>query len=183
VAHVIARVLRLLALAALQLLALAPAHANDHEVERRVKAAYLFRFAAYVQWPHTAAHPEAPLTIGVWGNDELAEDLAALVKTRTIDSRRVEVRRVRETETLAGLHMLFVSHTRAARLAEGLAALHPPTTLVVTESPGALNRGSAINFLIEDGQVRFEVSQEAAERRGLKLSSRLLAVASTGRSR
>jgi hypothetical protein len=72
--------------------------------------------------------------------------------------------------------MLFVDHDRMARLPDLLAATNARSTLLVTESAGALRLGSAINFLIVDGQVRFELSLEAAEQHGLKLSSRLVAV-------
>jgi len=178
VAHV--RFLLLLAAALLQLLLCAGAAqgaADEAVAERRVKAAYLYRFAGYVTWPDGVfATPDAPLAIGIWGNDGLAEDLAALVQSRTIDNRRIEVRRVREPESLAGLHVLFVSHARNARLAEAALGGQSRATLVVTETPGALKQGSAINFVVVDGQVRFELSPEAAEKHGLKLSSRLIAV-------
>ena len=178
VAHV--RSLLLLAAAFLQLLLCAGAAqgaADEAIAERRIKAAYLYRFAGYVTWPDGVfAAPDSPLAIGIWGNDGLADDLAALVQLRTIDNRRIEVRRVREPESLAGLHVLFVGHARNARLAEAAAGSQSRATLVVTETPGALKQGSAINFVVVDGQIRFELSPEAAEKRGLKLSSRLLAV-------
>jgi hypothetical protein len=151
--------------------------AEEALAERRIKAAYLYRFAGYAEWPEGAfTKPESPLSIGVWGNDELADDLARLVATRTIDGRRFEVRRVK-ADTLAGVHVLFIARERLARAPETLAAI-PRGTLVVTESEGALQHGSAVNFVTIEGQIRFELSLEAAERRGLKLSSRLVAVSS-----
>jgi hypothetical protein len=139
VAHV--RFLLLLAAAFLQLLLCAGAAqgaADEAIVERRIKAAYLYRFAGYVTWPDGVfAAPDSPLAIGIWGNDGLADDLAALVQLRTIDNRRIEVRRVREPESLAGLHVLFVGHARNARLAEAAAGSQSRATLVVTETPGA----------------------------------------------
>jgi hypothetical protein len=149
--------------------------AEEALAERRIKAAYLYRFAGYAEWPEGAfARPDSPLSIGIWGNDELADDLARLVATRTIDGRRFEVRRVR-LDTLAGVHVLFITRERLARVPGALAAA-PRGTLVVTESEGALQQGSAVNFVTIEGQIRFELSLEAAERRGLKLSSRLVAV-------
>ena len=151
--------------------------AEEAVAERRVKAAYLFRFANYVEWPESVLpRPDSPLVIAVWGHDELAEDLGVLVAARTVGERRVEVHRFKEGAALSGIHILFAGRTRTARLAEVLGGPEPRPMLVVTESPGALRQGSVINFLLEDGQIRFEVSPEAAERRGLKLSSRLIAV-------
>lgn len=160
-------------------------HTSDEAVaERRIKAAYLYRFAAYTEWPPDAfARPDAPLLVGVWGNDELAEDLARVVAGRTIEGRRLEVRRVRDTGGLAGLHLLFIARERTARLAEALAHPQLRAALVVTESAGALTQGSALNFVSVDGQIRFELSLEAAERRGLKLSSRLITVSNNQQAR
>jgi hypothetical protein len=159
------------------LMALSATTGEEAVVERRVKAAYLYRFAGYVEWPASAwPNPNSALVIGVWGNDELADDLTRLVANRTVDNRRIEVRRVTDLDSAAGTHMLFVGHDRMARLPDLLTATNVRSTLLVTESAGALRLGSAINFLIVDGQLRFELSLESAEQRGLKLSSRLVAV-------
>lgn len=166
-----------------------PAFATDHSpeealAERRIKAAYLYRFAGYAEWPPIAfTKADAPLVIGIWGNDDLADDLAGLVAARTIEGRRLEVRRVKDASGLAGLHVLFLARDRTSRLAEALASPQLGMALVVTESPGALSQGSALNFLIIDGQIRFELSLEAAEKRGLKLSSRLVAVSNNAQAR
>ncbi len=145
--------------------------------ERRVKAAYVYRFAGYAQWPSEVfATPDTPLVIGVWAHDELADDLGQLVAGRTVDGRRIEVRRIRDGDSPAGLHILFVSRDRTERL-EAVGSMPLRGTLVITESPGALKRGGVINLLLSEGQVRFELSLDAAERYGMKLSSRLVAVA------
>lgn len=153
------------------------ASSEEAVAERRVKAAYLYRFAGYAEWPEGVfAKPDSPLVIGVWGNDEMADDLARLVATRTVDGRHVEVRKLRDAEAAASVQVLFVARERTARFAETLAGAPLRGVLVVTEAPGALRQGSAINFLTVEGQIKFELSLEAAERRGLKLSSRLVAV-------
>ncbi len=154
----------------------APAQPDEAVAERRVKAAYLFRFARYIEWPGSAlAQPGDPLLMGVWGHDELAGDLAALVAGHHVDGRRVEVLKVRDPASTT-VHILFMAQARGNRLARLLAALEQRPILVVTESPGALGLGSVINFLVDGGQIRFELSPQAAAKRGLRLSSRLIAV-------
>src|SRR6185369_4048979 len=77
--------------------------------ETSVKAALLYKFASYVEWPPEAfASPDTPFVIGVIGADELAGELEQLVRSRTVNNRRIMVRRVKEGEMLAGIHMLFV---------------------------------------------------------------------------
>ncbi len=157
-----------------------PARAEDDAgvLERRVKAAFLYKFASYVDWP-AAAFPgaDSPMRIGVCGADSLAADLAQLVEGRTAAGHRVAVVRVKPDDDLAGLHILFVGASEIARLPVILSAVPRRPVLVVTDSNGALALGSMINFRLVEGRVRFRIARQAAERHGLRLSSRLLAVA------
>ena len=165
-------------LAALLALAASAAEDVDRALEQRVKAAYLHRFLEFVSWPDAAfAAPDAPLVIVVAGSDGIAAEFAAVTAGRTVGGRRIEVRRSSEPGTASAQpHMLFVANSERARLAQSARAAGKHT-LVVTESEGALAQGSVINFVLADGRVRFEVSLESAEKRGLKLSARLLGVA------
>jgi hypothetical protein len=149
---------------------------DEATLERRVKAAFIYKFASYVEWPeNTFASPTSPIVIGVLGDDAMLAELAQVVAGRAIDSHPITVRRIRPAEPVTGLHVLFIGHGERARATERAPAGAP--LLVITEHEHALDHGSAINFLIVAGRVRFEVAVDNAERRGLKLSSRLLTVA------
>lgn len=146
-------------------------------LERRVKAAFLYKFLGYADFPAGAfADASAPLTIGVVGADDLAIELARVSAGRTINNRNIEVRELRDTDVPGRVHLLFVAGSdpqrvgRVVRQASG-------AMLIVTECDNGLQLGSAINFRIVDERVRFDVSLDAAERNGIKLSSRLLTVA------
>jgi hypothetical protein len=157
-----------------------PAHAAPEDepsaLERRVKAAFLYKFAAYVTWPQPPA-PDTPFTIGVMGDDILAAELGRVVHGRAVDGRAVAVRQVTGTDSLAGLHVLFVGRSRTQRLGAIANAARERSILTVSEDEGALALGSVINFVLSGGKVRFEISLGAARRSGLSLSSRLLGVA------
>lgn len=147
-------------------------------LEARVKAAYLYRFAEYVEWPDSAfARRDAPVTIGVLGAESLADELTQAVTGRTVNSRPVAVKRLKPGEPLAGVNVLFIGKAESARLNQLTQGAQPRSILTVTESDGALAQGSVINFVVADRRVRFEISLESAEKSKLKLSSRLLAVA------
>lgn len=158
--------------------ALAQVAGDAGSLEYRVKAAFLYRFAGYVSWPATAfARPDAPLTIAVIGAEAVAAELEKAVVGRTVSNRLVEVKRLHPGDPLTGVHVLFVSKTNAAQLAQLAKTAQANSTLTVTESEGALRQGSVINFILADQRVRFEISLDSAEKSGLKLSSQLLAVA------
>lgn len=144
--------------------------------EYQVKAAYVFKFLNYVDWPPEQT-PEAPLRIGVIGARALADELSAIAASRTVNGRAVQVRRLRAGETTTDLNVLFVARSEDARLADIVASIKDRATLVVTESAEAPAFGSAINFVVVDDKVRFDVAPQAFERAHLKVSARLLTVA------
>jgi hypothetical protein len=146
-------------------------------VERGVKAAFLYKFLAYVDYPQSLGDGGAPYVIGVAGAEDIAAELTRITAGRSVNRHPVQVRTVRSGDTLAGVHLLFIGAGEGARAAPLLHAAQEAGTLSVSETPGALQAGSVINFRLVDDHVRFEVSLEAAEKNNLKLSSRLLSVA------
>jgi hypothetical protein len=147
-------------------------------LEHRVKAAFLYQFAGYVDWPPKSfERTDTPVTIAVVGAEPLAAELSSVTVGRTMGGRRVTVRRMKAGDSLAGVHILFVGRAESARLSQLASRAHQRAILTVSESEGALAQGSMINFIIVDRRVRFEVALDSAERSGLRLSSRLLAVA------
>lgn len=175
-----ARLGRLLLFVALLGAAMVP-HAFAQRLEATeatVKAAFLYKFAGYVDWPASAfPASDAPFVFGVAGNDEVAAELAKVTAGRQIGGHPVVVKRLREGEALRGMHVVFVGRGAADRLATLIRAAQLPALLIVTETERGLEAGSAINFVVADDRVGFEVSLDAAERNGLKISSRMLAVA------
>jgi hypothetical protein len=145
--------------------------------EAGVKAAYLYRFLAHVDWPPGAfAAPDAPVVIGVAGADDVVDQLQRVVEGRQVNGRPVRARRLAEGDAVDGLHVVFIG--RAARQpARLIERLEGRPVLVVTESASSLDLGAMLNLVPVDGRVRFEASQLAAERAGLKLGARLLALA------
>lgn len=156
------------------------AWAQDAAAQREsaVKAAYLYRFAGFVEWPAPPQPrpPDDPLVIGVLGDDAVAADLELVVAGRTVNGRPVVARRLREGDPVAGVHVLLLGVLREPRLREVIAAV-PGPVLVVTQQEGGLRAGGVLNFSTEAGRVRFSASLASAAARNLRLSARLLAVA------
>lgn len=151
--------------------------AASQGIERRVKAAFLYKFLGYAEFPPGAfVDAGSPVTIGVIGADDMAAELARIVSGRTVHNRPVLVRVLREPELGTPVHLLFVGGLDAGRVGRIVRAAGN-AMLVVTECDDGLQQGSAINFRIVDERVRFDVALDAAERNGIKLSSRLLTVA------
>ena len=171
---------RTLALALAFLLAPAGAAAQSEAraAEVRVKAAFLYKFCDFVEWPPAAfAEPGVAFTVGVVGADALADELAQVVARRSVHGHPVVVRKLKRGAPLAGLHMVFVGGREGGRLQEVLAAAKGQPLLTVTEAEDVEEPGSVINFVLVADKVRFDVALPPAEAGGLRISARLLAVA------
>ena len=144
--------------------------------EGEVKAAFLYHFATFVQWPETVPR-ERPFSVAVLGDDEVAAELEQFLPGHQIQGRQMQVRRLSSIEDLADDALLFIGAGENHRLRELISRVEDRSMLVVTEAPGALKDGSMINFQVIDDRVRFEISLLAAQRAGLELSSRLLSAA------
>ncbi len=147
-------------------------------VEQQVKAAYIYNFGSFIDWPVQAfVAPDSPLQIGVMESDALADQLVRTVAGRKVHGRPLAVRKLRRTDPIDGLQLLFVGRVSKPQLAEILAAGKRHPMLLVTEAEGALGQGSMINFVVADERLRFEVALRTAEQSGLSISARLLAAA------
>jgi hypothetical protein len=144
--------------------------------EDAVKAVFLYRFTSFVDWPAEPA-PPAQFAIAVLDADGVADALGRLLPAHQIKERPAVVRKIARVRDLGDARILYVGAERAEELTAAVAATAGRPVLLVSGSPRALERGSAINFLLVDQRIRFEVSLSAANRAGLKISSELLSVA------
>jgi hypothetical protein len=113
----------------------------------------------------------------VLGAPDFASELASITANRQVNGRSIVVRALRSTDALENLHVLFIDSAEADRLDQLLSPTLGRPILTVTESVDALTAGSIINFVVTGERVRFEISLAQAELSGLRLDSRLLAVA------
>ena len=168
---------------ALAALLLAPAHGARAQVEAeateyQIKAAFLYKFIAYVEWPQgTNPWPEGSLVIGVIGSNPLADELAGIVEHKNAPGRQVMVRRLQPRQSTDGLHVLFIGKDANPVAEEVLNVTRTKPVLTVTESEAAFAMGSVINFVVVADKIRFDVALQRAELNSIKISSRLLAVA------
>lgn len=165
---------RAVLLAALVTMASTAAHAAQFSVEA-VKAAYLFRFAQYVEWPDAPA--DQTFVFAVSGAEDVAVHLERLLTGMTVNGRRATVRRVARSADLEGVHVLYVGADAFARTRSLRASAIRRPILIVTENEQGLDGGGVINFIELNRKLRFEISLIAADRSGLRINSELLSVA------
>ena len=149
----------------------ASASGQDAALEYRVKAAYLFNFTKFVEWPEDTLQNIAAFNICAAGRNPFGPALSSTFVGETAAGRPL-MARVVGADTVSSCQVLFVPRGVAA--GAYLRAVGVSPVLTVGESPDFLEQGGAINFVIEGGRVRFAINQAAAERAQLRISSRLL---------
>ncbi len=159
-------------------LPMARAQTDVRVAEYRIKAAFLFKFLPFVEWPvQTFERTDSPLVVGVLGASELADELEVIVGSRLVNERRVQVRRLHKGEVPNDLHVVFVAVSTNAALPLLVAAHRGRALLTVGEADDAARAVSAINFVVVDDRVRFDIALGPAEIGQISISSRLLALA------
>jgi YfiR/HmsC-like len=153
-----------------------PLISADLHDEDEIEAAFLYRFAGFVDWPAEAFSGQ-DFTIAVLGSDSIVRELQRMLPNHSLKNRPAQVRRIRGLDELHDAQILFVGPRYNDELKTVIARVANRPVLVVTASDHGLDEGSCVNFLVVDRRVRFEVSLTAADRVGLKVSSELLSVA------
>jgi hypothetical protein len=178
--HAARRLARQIGLSASALLLLGVARVPCAELptEYEVKAAYLYNFAKFVEWPPEAlAGGAEPFVIAVVGNDPFGRTLDDLLATKTVQDRPLAIKRVATPEEAVRAHVAFVSASEQARLPRILQVLKNTSVLTVGDMPEFAERGGMIGFRMDGQKVRFDINPEPAEDARLRMSSQLLKLA------
>jgi YfiR/HmsC-like len=145
--------------------------------EYRLKLAFLFNFAKFVEWPADAfPTPQAPLEICIIGRDPFDAEFERQVMTRTLYGHPVAIRTLRPSDDFSGCHIIFLPASSDGSLPGVLKRLDG-SAITVGESAGFVARGGVVNFVIEGTMLRFEVNLSASRRIRSRISSRFLALA------
>jgi hypothetical protein len=146
--------------------------------EYQVKAAFLYNFAKFVEWPaQTFKTEKDPMRICVLGQNPFGGALVDAVGGKTVLGRPFVVADISEPSQAAECQMLFVSSSAGKRLRSIFGELRATGILTVGENQGFAAQGGIVNFKLEDGRVRLEINIEAAERARLRISSKVLNLA------
>jgi hypothetical protein len=156
-----------------------PVHSQDGATsEYQVKAAFLLNFARFAEWPADAFQSEnAPIILCVFRHDPFGSALDEVIRGKTINKRAVVAQRITELRNLKTCGLVFVSDRENKRLSEILNSLRGSSVLVVGESEDFAAHGGGIQFFLENNRLHFAVNVDAIQRSRLRISSKMLALA------
>lgn len=145
--------------------------------EYEIKAAYLYNFINYIDWPENAfPAPGGTITVGIVGQNPFEAELDVL-NGKQVKGRTLALKQITDTKDLDQCQIVFINSSEKARLPELLDKLKDSRVLTVSEIDGFAQQGGIINFISEHNKVRFEINPDAARRLGLNISSELLKLA------
>jgi hypothetical protein len=139
-----------------------------------LKAAFLFNFTKFISWPH--ADGSSKLTVCIMNSKEVAHAVEAVTKGKTVDGRQVIVQQLSFPAGLETCQLLFIGNN-GKKMEEILMEAKKLPIVTVGEDEKFLRRGGMINFVLEEGKLRFEINTDAANRAGINISSKLLSLA------
>jgi hypothetical protein len=151
---------------------------KEEGAEYPVKLAFLYNFTKFIEWPPDSYRDSgAPLLICIVGHDPFSEILERELRTRNVGGHPVELKTFKANDKLSVCQIVFVPATEKHQADRIVRGLKGSSTLTVGETDGFAVLGGIINLTVEANTVHFEVNRLAAERAGLKISSRLLSIA------
>jgi hypothetical protein len=146
--------------------------------EYQIKAAFLYNFAKFVQWPTQAfASPTSPIVIGVLGENVFGDDLEKTIRGKVINDRPLQFKQFHSVTEVTNCQILFISTSEKNSLPKILDGLQGASVLTVSETDRFTEAGGMINFVIEDDKIHFQINNEAAKKARLTISSKLLSLA------
>jgi hypothetical protein len=146
--------------------------------EYQVKAAFIYNFAKFVEWPQQPASGAAgPMALCVLGQDPFGGALEDVVSGKVVNGRALVVRQVRDVQHSSDCHILFVSASERKRIGSILEVVRGKEILTIGDMERFAAEGGVINLKLEDGRIRIEINLEAAHRQSLRISSKLLNLA------
>ena len=151
---------------------------NKLPSEYQIKAAFLFNFAKFVEWPSKSLiDDKSPITIAVLGNNVFDNSLEKTVQGKFVDEHPLAVKFIHSELEATNCQILFISPSEKGKVAEVLKTLKGSSTLTISELDGFIQSGGMINFVVEGTKVRFQINREATTLAGLRVSSKLISIA------
>jgi hypothetical protein len=136
---------------------------------------FIYNFSKYVKWPD--AQNSGKFVIGVLGNSPIEKELKKMASSKQVNGMPIEVKHYNSASDLGECHILYITESESGKIDVINAKTKDRPVLIVTDKPGLAKKGAAINFVEVDGKIKFELNQQSAEAKGLKVAGSLSSLA------
>lgn len=150
---------------------------SAQNLDYRFHSIFIYNFTKYIQWP--TSQQSAEFIIGVYGNSPISEELEKITSNKSVGTQKIVVKRFKNISEVSDCHILFVPSNGSSNFEAVQQKLKGKSTLVITEKSGLIEKGSCINFVLQDNKWKFQLNESAAQNAGLKVSRELAQMAIT----
>lgn len=136
----------------------------------KYQALFIYNFTRYIEWPATNS---SEFVVGVLGKSSVYSELLTIAEGRKVGIQTIKVKRFASASEVDNCHILFVSTEASAQVASLSPALISKNTLIITERSGLISKGAGINFVLDEGKQKFQMSKTNMQKTGLKVNAQL----------
>lgn len=136
---------------------------------------FIYNFTKYIKWPDNKS--ESDFVVGILGNSPIQKNLEAMAQSKQVNGKKIQVKHLSSVDETAGCHILYIAPEESGKIDKVLSGTDGETVLIITNSPGMVKKGAAINFVEVDGKIKFELNESNAESKGLRVAGSLVSLA------
>jgi len=148
---------------------------SDDGTNAHIKATFIYNFTRYIEWP--AEYKKGTFIIGVLGETRMWQELTTMKQKKSRGNQPFQITKFASVNSVNRCHMIFVAESRSHELGLVVSKVKDFKTLIITEQSGLIEKGSGINFVINNNKQGFEINRSSIKEHGLSLSSNLVAFA------
>lgn len=139
--------------------------------KEKFHSVFIYNFSKYVKWPESKNSEK--FVIGMLGKSPIEEELEVMSKTKKVNGTPIEIKQFNSVDEISDCHILYISASASNSLGKVISQIENKPVLIVTDNPGSAYKGATINFINQNGKIRFELNQQNAESKGLKVAGSL----------
>jgi hypothetical protein len=140
----------------------------------RYKALFIYNFTRYIEWPSNGS---SDFVIGILGKSSVLNELINIADKKIVGTQTITIKKFTNTSEVSQCNILFIGNDASSQVASISASMQSKNTLIITERPGLINKGAGINFVLDEGKQRFELSKTNMQKTGLKVNTQLMEMA------
>lgn len=144
-------------------------------LEDKIKAAFVYNFTKYIEWVDDDTTDS--FEIGIIGDSDIIFPLQEIGEKELVNNKKIEIKHYQNIQDINVCHILFISASEKSQLQNILKKIENKNILTISDSKGFANEGVAINFVVVEGKIKFEINSNAINQAGLQVSSQLLKLA------
>lgn len=148
---------------------------SAHAQKEKYQSLFIYNFSKYVKWPE--GQQSGDFVIGIFGSVNMTEALKSMAVNKKVNGSNIVIKEFSSTAEIKDCHILFVAESESGKMSQILSQTEGQSILIVSDKPGLAKKGAVINFVESEGKIKFELNQQYADLRGLKISGSLVSLA------